>query len=124
MKKTVAFLVAVFLSGLMFFVIAQNNKSSKTVWNYEVPRAPYGYDKGSLILTKEDNTVSGEVEVRPNYKVKMRDVSLKNDTLKGAVYIDNEYVSLLGNVTDSVITGHVDTSMGRLNFTAKKADGS
>lgn len=50
----------------------------------------------------------------------MRDVTLVNDTLKGGVYIENELVRLQGNVKDSIIVGTVDTSMGKMNFRAKK----
>ena len=85
-----------------------------------MPQAPYGYDKGKIILTNDSNVLTGEVEINSGYIVKMRDVTLVNDTLKGGVYIENELVRLQGNVKDSIIVGTVDTSMGKMNFRAKK----
>lgn len=120
MKKTAALFIVMILSGVMVFVVAQNKKSTKNVWRYEVPQAPYGYDKGKIILTNDSNVLTGEVEINSGYIVKMRDVTLVNDTLKGGVYIENELVRLQGNVKDSIIVGTVDTSMGKMNFRAKK----
>lgn len=120
MKKTAALFIVMILSGVMVFVVAQNKKSTKKVWRYEVPQAPYGYDKGKIILTNDSNVLTGEVEIKSGYIVKMRDVTLVNDTLKGGVYIENELVRLQGNVKDSIIVGTVDTSMGKMNFRAKK----
>lgn len=120
MKKTIVLMITLVLSGLMMLVIAQNSKPSQTVWKYEVPRAPYGLDKGKLILNNENNELTGIVEISPSQRVNMRNISIVNDTLRGSVYIDAEYVRLLGNVKDSVIVGTVDTSMGLLDFKAKK----
>ena len=120
MKKTVVLLIVILLNGFIHFVGAQNNKSSKNVWKYEVAQAPYGYKKGRLILTYDKDVLIGEVEVNSGYKIKMNKVSLVNDTLKGRVYIDNELVNLKGNVKDSIIIGTVDTSMGVLKFKAIK----
>lgn len=118
MKKTTALLFAVILSGLMIFAVAQSNKSERTVWKYEVPKAPYGYDKGTLILTKENNVITGVVQMGSGYNINLQNVSLVNDTIRGNAYIDSEYVALLGNVRDSVIVGTVDTSMGLMDFKA------
>lgn len=120
MKKIEALFIVMLFSGVMVFVVAQNNKSTKNVWKYEVSQAPYGYDKGRLILTTVNKVLTGEVEVSSGYRIKMSDVTLVNDTLRGGVYIDNELVNLKGNVKDSIIVGTVDTSMGLLNFKAKK----
>lgn len=120
MKKTVVLLIVMFLSVVTVLVIAQNKNSSKSVWNYEVPQAPYGYDKGKLIITDNNNSISGEVEISSGYKIKMNEVSLIKDTLKGVVYIDNELVRLKGNVKDTIIVGTADTSMGLLKFRAIK----
>ena len=120
MKKSVVLLIVMFLSVVTVLVIAQNKNSSKSVWNYEVPQAPYGYDKGKLIITDNNNSISGEVEISSGYKIKMNEVSLIKDTLKGVVYIDNELVRLKGNVKDTIIVGTADTSMGLLKFRAIK----
>lgn len=120
MKKTAVLLIVILLNGFMHFVDAQNNKSSKNVWKYEVAQAPYGYEKGKLILTYDKDVLIGEVEDSSGYKIKMSEVSLVKDTLKGVVYIENERVRLKGNIKDSIIIGTVDTSMGVLKFKAIK----
>ncbi len=120
MKKTAVLLIVILLNGFMHFIDAQNNISSKNVWKYEVAQAPYGYEKGKLILTYDKDVLIGEVEDSSGYKIKMSEVSLVKDTLKGVVYIENERVRLKGNIKDSIIIGTVDTSMGVLKFKAIK----
>ena len=120
MKKTVVLLIVILLNGFIHFVGGQNNKSSKNVWKYEVAQAPYGYEKGKLILTYDKDVLIGEVEDSSGYKIKMSEVSLVKDTLKGVVYIENERVRLKGNIKDSIIIGTVDTFMGVLKFKAIK----
>ncbi|MBF6597457.1 MAG: hypothetical protein ITF98_04440 [Fermentimonas sp.] len=120
MKKTAVLLIVILLNCFMHFVDAQNNKSSKNVWKYEVAQAPYGYEKGKLILTYDKDVLIGEVEDSSGYKIKMSEVSLVKDTLKGVVYIENERVRLKGNIKDSIIIGTVDTFMGVLKFKAIK----
>ena len=120
MKKTAVLLIVILLNCFMHFVDAQNNKSSKDVWKYEVAQAPYGYEKGKLILTYDKDVLIGEVEDSSGYKIKMSEVSLVKDTLKGVVYIENERVRLKGNIKDSIIIGTVDTFMGVLKFKAIK----
>ncbi len=120
MKKTTALLIVMLISVVTVFVYAQNQKSTKSVWSYEVPEAPYGYEKGNLVLTRYGRVVTGEVEVNSGYKIKMKDVTLEKDTLKGEVYIENELVDLKAIVKDSIIVGTVNTSMGVMSFKAKK----
>ena len=120
MKKTAVLLIVILLNCFMNFVDAQNNKSSKNVWKYEVAQATYGYEKGKLILTYDKDVLIGEVEDSSGYKIKMSEVSLVKDTLKGVVYIENERVRSKGNIKDSIIIGTVDTFMGVLKFKAIK----
>lgn len=124
MKKATTLLILVILSGVMVFVVAQNKKNSKNVWKYEVSQAPYGYEKGNLIVTNDSSGLKGEIEISSGYKIKMREVAIVKDTLRGSVFIENELVRLKGNMKDSIIVGTVDTSKGKLSFKAKKVASS
>ena len=124
MKKATTLLILVILSGVMVFVVAQNKKNSKNVWKYEVSQALYGYEKGNLIVTNDSSGLKGEIEFSSGYKIKMREVAIVKDTLRGSVFIENELVRLKGNMKDSIIVGTVDTSMGKLSFKAKKVASS
>ena len=124
MKKATTLLILVILSGVMVFVVAQNKKNSKNVWKYEVSQALYGYEKGNLIVTNDSSGLKGEIEISSGYKIKMREVAIVKDTLRGSVFIENELVRLKGNMKDSIIVGTVDTSMGKLSFKAKKVASS
>ncbi len=113
-------LILMLLVGAMGITVAQNHKKATSEWKYEVPQAPYGYEKGTFSLTKDKDSVSGELQLNSGYKIKMEEVSLKNDTLKAGVYVDSEYVRVLARVKDNKMSGTVDTSMGVLEMKAEK----
>jgi len=121
MKKglilTVLFAFVVSLNA----VVAQNDKKDVVGnWKYEVPSAPYGYEKGSLVISEKEGKLAGEVKFADGYKIDMKTVAYEGGVLKCGLYVDYNYVSLKGKVEGIKIAGSVDTPDGELKLTAEK----
>ncbi len=120
MRKIFIFFLFMLATGAYFNANAQSNKSLVGEWKYNVPQAPYGYDKGVISFTEKEKTLSGDVTFDSGYKVKTQNVSMKNDTLRVGVYVESEYVNVLTIVKGNKMEGTVDSSQGKMNFKAEK----
>lgn len=117
----------VFLVFVVVAVIGSVNVSSaadvKEVvgsWKYEVPSAPYGYEKGTLIFTEKEGKLVGEVKFADGYKIEMKNVTYENGELKGGLYVDYEYVSVKAKIEGNKMTGAVNTPDGEMKLNAEK----
>lgn len=118
--KKIVLLTALFVVTLSFSVIAQNKVKVTGNWKYEVPQAPYEYDKGTISFAEKENVLSGELVFNSGYTVKLNNVTLKNDTLQANAYVEGERVVLLAKVLKDKMNGTTDTSMGKMTFKAEK----
>ncbi len=89
-------------------------------WKYEVPSAPYGYDKGNLIIEKKDDELAGEVVFADGYKIDLKNVTYENGEFKCGLYIDYEYISITAKIEGDKMTGTANTPEGELKITAEK----
>jgi hypothetical protein len=113
----VAALVAVTSSAL----VATGNKDVVGEWKYKVPNAPYGYEKGVLNFSEKENELAGEVKFNDGYKISLKDVIHKDDTLKFGLYIDYQYIGVTATVVEGKMTGFVDSPEGKMKLTAEKS---
>ncbi len=113
----VAALVAVTLSAM----VSTGNKDVVGKWKYEVPSAPYGYEKGVLNFSEKENELAGEVKFNDGYKISLKDVSYKGDTVKFGLYIDYQYIGVTATVEEGKMTGFVDSPEGKMKLTAEKS---
>ena len=120
MRKLLIVSGLLFIAGAFFSVNAQSNKSVAGKWQYSVPEAPSGYEKGVIFLVEKDKALSGDLVLDSGYKVKLSNVSLKSDTLRLGAYVESEYVTVVSKVKGNKIEGKVDTSMGILGLKAEK----
>lgn len=90
-------------------------------WKYEVPSAPYGYEKGTLSFTEKDGKLVGEVKFADGYKIDMKDVKMEEGgVLKCGLYVDYEHVSVKAKIEGTKMTGTVNTPEGEMKLTAEK----
>jgi len=113
----VAAMVAVTLSAM----VSTGNKDVVGEWKYEVPTAPYGYEKGVLNFSEKENELAGEVKFNDGYKISLKDVSYKGDTVKFGLYIDYQYIGVTATVEEGKMTGFVDSPEGKMKLTAEKS---
>jgi len=121
MKKALILTVLFALVISLNVVVAQNNKKDVIGnWKYEVPSAPYGYEKGTLVISEKEGKLAGEVKFSDGYKIEMKTVAYESGVLKCGLYVDSNYVSISGKVEDEKITGTVNTPDGELKLSAEK----
>lgn len=110
--------IAVF--GSVNVSLAAENKDVVGSWKYEVPTAPYGYEKGTLVFTENEGKLVGEVKFADGYKIEMKNVNYENGELKGGLYVDYEYISIKAKIENKKMTGSVNTPEGEMKLSAEK----
>ena len=70
MKKLLvfAFLIAI-VAGTVNAAVGAGNEDVIGEWKYEVPSAPYGYEKGTLVLNEKEGKLAGHVKFENGYKM-------------------------------------------------------
>lgn len=121
MKKLLAFafLFAVVLGAANASVSAGNDEVIGE-WKYEVPTAPYGYEKGTLVIEEKEGKLAGHVKFEDGYKIELKNLAYAESTLKCGLYVDYEYVSIKAKVEGNKMTGAVDTPEGQMKLTAER----
>lgn len=121
MKKMLVFAcIAAFVAISTNAGIDQDYKGLVGEWKFEVPSAPYGYEKGMLSFFEKDNKLEGEVKFGEGNKIKLTNLRYAKDSLKCNLYVDNEYVDVKAKVEGKKIRGVANTSIGEMNFAAEK----
>jgi len=121
MKKLIvfAFLLAMGIPG-MYASVTPNNKEITGEWKYEVPTAPYGYQKGVLVITEKENNLAGEVKFEDGYKVELKNLKYAEGTFQCGLYIDYDYISVKVTVKGKNLSGIVNSPEGEMKITAEK----
>ncbi len=121
MKKfmIIAFLFAI-VTGSLNAAVSQADKDVVGNWKYEVPSAPYGYEKGTLVFSEKEGKLAGEVKFADGYKIDMKNVTYEAGVLKCGLYVDYEYVSVNAKIESGKMTGVVNTPDGEMKLSAEK----
>jgi hypothetical protein len=121
MKKLL--IVALFfatISGSLQAAVSQKNKDVVGEWKYEVPTAPYGYEKGVLVITEKEGQLAGEVKFADGYKIELKNLNSAGNVFKCGLYIDYDYISITANIEGKKMNGTVKTPEGDMKLTAEK----
>jgi hypothetical protein len=111
----------VIVIGSVNVASAQGKKELVGSWKYEVPSAPYGYEKGTLVFAEKEGKLVGEVKFADGYKIDMKDVAIEEGgVVKCGLYVDYEYVSVKAKIEGTKMTGTVNTPEGEMKITAEK----
>ena len=113
------FFVAV--TGSLQAAVSQGNEDVVGEWNYEVPTAPYGYEKGVLILTEKEGQLAGQVKFADGYKIELKNLTYADKVFKCGLYIDYDYISLTAKIEGKKMTGTAKTPDGDMKLSADKA---
>ena len=120
MKRVLNIVVLLLVAAFLCHAHAQNNKSVLGEWKYTVSDAPYGYDRGVVVISEKDKALLGEVKFDSGYSIKLSDLSFKNDTLKANAFVEGQNISLIAKVAGYQMNGTVDTPQGKLKLTGEK----
>ena len=122
MKKVfvLLFLTAIF-AGTLQASVSQGNEEILGEWNYESPNAPYGYEKGSIIISEKEEKLAGEIKFADGYKMVLKDVTYKEGVFKCNLTIDYNDIAIKATFEGNKMKGTADSPEGALPFTAEKA---
>ena len=122
MKKVflLMFMAALF-SGVSQATVIQANEDITGEWKYESPHAPYGYEKGSIIVSEKEGKLMGEIKFADGYKMDLKNVSYKDGVLKCSITIDYNDIAIKATIDGNKMKGTADSPDGALPFTAEKA---
>lgn len=119
-KLMILALVVLAVIGSTKVSLASGFKDVVGNWKYEVPTAPYGYEKGTLSFTEKEGKLVGEVKFVDGYKIEMKNLTYENGELKGGLYVDYEYVGIKAKIEGSKMTGVASTPEGEMKLTAER----
>lgn len=99
---------------------AADHKPVLGEWKFEAPTAPYGYDKGTIIISEKEGSLVGEVKMNDGYKIELKKVEFTENKLTFGLYVDYEYVNVSTKVNNNKMTGIANSSQGEIKLSAEK----
>ncbi len=121
MKKLIILsLLSIFVLGASQTITAKNDKNILGEWKFNCPDAPYGYNKGTIIVSEKDGALAGEVKFADGYKMALKKVKFEENVFSCSLYVDYENVEIKGKVEGKKMKGDAGTSQGKMPFTADK----
>ncbi len=121
MKKLIIFTI------MLVLVTGSFNASAKVKvkdvvgdWKYEVPSAPYGFEKGTLAFAKVDGKLAGNLILMDGTKIQFEGVKLEKDVLSFNVYVEGGYVGINTKIEGETMSGVVVSPQGDMKLTAQK----
>ncbi|MBT3243585.1 MAG: hypothetical protein HN352_10560 [Bacteroidetes bacterium] len=123
MKKNIFFigLSILFAMSLTAFTPADKDIDPVGTWTFSAPDAPYDYQSGDFIITKEKKEYKVQVVFNEYYKMKASNVKYEKNELSFRVYVDDETVYIKGTFDkEKGFVGKAMTSMGDMPIKAKK----
>ena len=123
MKKLLTLmLLAIFATTVFQAIAAPDNENVPGEWKFESPNAPYGYDKGSIVISEKEGALAGEIKFADGTKVELKDVKLEENILKFGINVEYNYISIKATIEGKKMKGAANTPDGDLPFEATKVD--
>ncbi len=119
MLKTTLVLTLIVMSSFTLSGTFKVNKKILGEWEYSVPQAPYEYQKGVLVLSKEGKELKGEMVVG-GYSIVMEELVNVKGNVKAKVDVEGESVSFDLNFSKNSFEGTVSYSQGTMEITGNK----
>jgi hypothetical protein len=121
MKKILVLMMLALLATSVFNVTATPAKNSVLgEWKFESPHAPYGYNKGSIVISEKEGALAGEIKFADGTKVELKDVQFEEDVLKFGINVENNYIPIKASIEDNKIKATASTPEGDMPFEAQK----
>jgi hypothetical protein len=118
-----ALLSVFFVVGLTAFTPAADGNDPVGTWTFNAPDAPYDYQTGDLVITKDKKEYKVKVVFNEYYKMDATNVTFEKEELAFRVYVDTEtvYIKCKFNEKGEMV-GKAMTSMGDLPLKAKRKE--
>jgi hypothetical protein len=123
MKKLLTImLLAIFATTVFQATAASANERFLGEWKFESPHAPYGYEKGSIIIFEKEDVLTGEIKFADGTKVELKDIKIEENVLKFGITVDYYAIPIKATIEGNKMKGTASTPEGDLPFEATKAE--
>jgi len=123
MKKILIFMTLALIVTTVFNAAATPvNKSVLGEWKFESPHAPYGYNKGSIIISEKEGVLAGEIKFTDGTKVEMKNVKFEESVLKFSISVEYNNIPIKATIEGKKMKGTANTPEGDLPFEATKVE--
>ncbi|MEA1877645.1 MAG: hypothetical protein U9N86_12345 [Bacteroidota bacterium] len=123
MKKNLLWigLSMLFVMSLTSLTNAPKDVDPTGTWTFSAPDAPYDYQSGDIVITKEKKVYKVKIIFNEYYKMDATNVKYEKNELSFRVYVDDETVYIKGTFDEKTgFAGKAMTSMGDMPMTAKR----
>ncbi|TVP98988.1 MAG: hypothetical protein EA359_17525 [Balneolaceae bacterium] len=124
MKKILTILSILFLLTSVAkanFIFNESDETLLGSWVFSVNEAPWEYSKGKVVFEKDDaNELTGKVIFDSGRQIPILSISVGESTLTFEVNVDGNHVTSFMALDGDIMTGHVQTADGNMNFSAQK----
>ena len=121
MLKSTLVLTLIIMSSFTLLGTFKVNKKILGEWEYAAPQAPYEYQKGVLVFSKEGKELKGEMVVG-GYSIAMEELVNLKANVKASINIEGEIVSFDLNFDKKTFEGTVFYSQGEMEISGNKKD--
>ena len=118
--KTIKVLMLVMLAASFTIVNAQKKVDPVGTWSYEASQAPYEYNSGDIVVSKEGKEYNVEVKLGEYYKIQASSVEYLQNMLSFKLYVEGESVSVKATMEKEMFDGTASYSEGTIKLTGKK----
>jgi hypothetical protein len=122
MKRSLLFFTFIIAVGIIFTSNAQTKKLAVGNWKFEVPQAPYGYDKGTILITQQGDSLIGEIKTNSEESFKLNKIASKNDSINITAYIQGEPVNVNAKIEGNKMSGKAYWSQGEMDLKAERQE--
>ena len=103
------------------FTTAEKDVNPVGTWTFTAPDAPYDYQSGDIVISKEKKEYKVQIVFNEYYKINGSNVKYEKNVLSFRVNLDDETVYIKGTFDPKTgFTGKAMTSMGDMVIKAKK----
>ena len=122
MKRLLLLLALTVAVAITFTANAQTKKSAIGSWKFEVPQAPYGYDKGILLIVQQGDSLAGEINMDSGESFKLNKISSKKDSIIISTYVQGELVNVNAKIDGDRMFGQAYWSQGSMDLKAERQE--
>ncbi len=122
MKRLLLLLALTVALAITFTANAQTKKSAIGSWKFEVPQAPYGYDKGILLIVQQGDSLAGEINMDSGESFKLNKISSKKDSIIISTYVQGELVNVNAKIDGDRMFGQAYWSQGSMDLKAERQE--
>lgn len=123
MKKLLTLMLLIILTTTVFQVTAAPAKEDFLgEWKFESPHAPYGYNKGSIVISEKEGALAGEIKFIDGTKIEAKNIKFDEGVLNFSISVEYNNIPVKATIEGNKMKGTANTPEGNLPFEAIKVE--